>query len=361
MTGAGWRQGLGDGLFVSLGAAVSAGVAAAAGIAARNPLSFLDGIVLSVYLSAASAVFLIPIGLAAAAVFQRFAGRWPGARVPFLAALFVSFGVALYGMSWLHVSYLPYHLGVVRLGWLLTFLLAAVLALFAAVLFGALLLVNIRIAPRRGVGPIAGACVLLVAAIVIFAALSSPPSQPWTPAEAEPFAPVASPGLGREPRLLVIAADGLSWNVAAPMVRAGKMPHLAHLLQSGRGLSLHARNSFLTPVVWTTFATGHPPEEHGIVDFTWTYVRGISRPYATLRVPPFVGVHGMEKIGERLGFVRIVPLNATHRATPAIWEIASAAGVRTDVIGYPITWPGRGASRRAHGDRSSLRSRSVAA
>jgi hypothetical protein len=108
-------------------------------------------------------------------------------------------------------------------------------------------------------------------------------------------------------RVLLIGWDGAGWDMIDPLLAAGRMPNLASLLERGvRGTHV-ARRPLLSPVIWTTIATGRPPHEHGIVGYAqpWRNRRGVS------------------------------PVRATSRRCPAIWELIDGA----HVIGWPVTHP----------------------
>lgn len=157
---------------------------------------------------------------------------------------------------------------------------------------------SVRRAPRRGflaslallVGAVAG-CGERSASTASSTSSSSPRSEP---------API-----------LVVGIDGFEWSLAAPLVAAGRMPHLEALLQRGRGGKLQTFEPTLSPVVWTTMATSKRPEEHGIFGF----VRA-----------------GGPGEAERL-------YDRRDRRTKAVWSIFSDAGFSVRVIGWWVTWP----------------------
>ena len=69
---------------------------------------------------------------------------------------------------------------------------------------------------------------------------------------------------------LVLAVPGLSWNVAEDMIERGDMPNLATLRRRGAWGELRSVPQPLTPMVWTTIATGKTSDEHGVVAFSST-------------------------------------------------------------------------------------------
>ena len=66
-------------------------------------------------------------------------------------------------------------------------------------------------------------------------------------------------------RLVILGFDGLDWKRVHRLMEQGKLPHLAAL--GGYRGPLQSTNPPLSPVAWTTFATGHAPGRHGVVDF----------------------------------------------------------------------------------------------
>lgn len=96
-----------------------------------------------------------------------------------------------------------------------------------------------------------------------------------------------------------------------PMMERGELPHLKSLVD--RGASGHLVNPGLqvSPVVWTTFATGHFGRAHGILDFAYPYDEGAQKR----------------------------PVRSTLRQVPAIWNIASAHDVSVGSIGYFVSHP----------------------
>lgn len=112
-------------------------------------------------------------------------------------------------------------------------------------------------------------------------------------------------------KVLVLGLDGLEPDEVARLVAEGKLPNFRRLAEqgfSGRVLSLRP---YLSPLLWTTVATGRKPLDHGITHFT--------------TVDPATGAE--------------VPMTSSARRVPAIWNLASEAGRRVGVVGWWATWP----------------------
>ncbi|MGH9750834.1 MAG: tetratricopeptide repeat protein [Candidatus Polarisedimenticolia bacterium] len=122
-----------------------------------------------------------------------------------------------------------------------------------------------------------------------------------------------APAAARTPgtRVLVLGLDGADWNLLDPLIAAGKLPHIGRLAREGVRGRLRSITPMLSPVIWTSIATGVLPGRHGIIDFLAT-----AGPQ-----------------GDR------VPVTSTLRKTPAIWNILSDRGVSVGVVGWWATYP----------------------
>ena len=69
-------------------------------------------------------------------------------------------------------------------------------------------------------------------------------------------------------RLLVVGWDSADWKIILPLLRAGQMPMLAKLLAEGSQGNLSTLEPSLSPMLWTTIATGRHPAEHGVHGFS---------------------------------------------------------------------------------------------
>jgi Tfp pilus assembly protein PilF/predicted AlkP superfamily phosphohydrolase/phosphomutase len=111
-------------------------------------------------------------------------------------------------------------------------------------------------------------------------------------------------------RVLIVGLDGADWEIVDPLMAAGRMPNLAALVARGVRAKFLSITPTLSPVVWTSIATGVEPTRHGILDFLTTRADGTSEP-----------------------------VTSRSRAVPALWDILSGAGVHVAVTGWWATWP----------------------
>lgn len=120
------------------------------------------------------------------------------------------------------------------------------------------------------------------------------------------------------PQLLVIAVDGMEPRLVESLLSEGRLPNLQALIEGGSQAEIKVVTTMLSPVVWTTVATGTAPAEHGIT--------------------------GFELDG--------VPVRSTDRTKPAWWNILSAGGVSVATVGWMVTWPAEPASGIVVSDRA---------
>ncbi len=112
-------------------------------------------------------------------------------------------------------------------------------------------------------------------------------------------------------RVLVLGLDGLDWDMVLPWVEAGDMPNLARLMGAGTWGRMQTLVPTLSPLIWTTIATGVSPDRHGILDF--------------VEKEPKRGI--------------LLPVTGRGRKVPAVWNLASAFGRTVGVVGWWASWP----------------------
>jgi predicted AlkP superfamily phosphohydrolase/phosphomutase len=150
-------------------------------------------------------------------------------------------------------------------------------------------------------------------------------------------------------KVIVIGMDGASWSVIDRLREEGKLPNISRLITSGASGSLESIVSELTPfadissagmrsnVIWTSIATGKSPRKHGVHDFLFTRIAGLSHPFPA-RLPFF---EVFKRLFPRLGARCITyeyPTSASRRCK-ALWNILSAQGKHVAVDGWWLTLP----------------------
>jgi tetratricopeptide (TPR) repeat protein len=113
------------------------------------------------------------------------------------------------------------------------------------------------------------------------------------------------------PRVVVLGLDGVDPDVVMRLIAEGALPNLRRMRDDGAFGRLRSQRPMLSPILWTTIATGKPAAEHGIGHFV-------------ARNP---------KTGRQL------PVTSQMRRVPALWNVVSGAGRRVAVVGWWATWP----------------------
>ena len=70
----------------------------------------------------------------------------------------------------------------------------------------------------------------------------------------------------KEPDVMMICIDGLSWNPLKKFIGEGILPNFTKIIRSGISGEMKTIPR-LSPTIWATIYTGKSPEKHGVVDF----------------------------------------------------------------------------------------------
>ncbi len=112
-------------------------------------------------------------------------------------------------------------------------------------------------------------------------------------------------------KILLIGWDGADWQMIHPLLDAGLMPTLKRLVDEGTMGQLASLSPMLSPILWTSIATGKRAYAHGI--------HGLVEPK-----PDGSG---------------LLPVQSTSRTTKALWNILTQAGKRTHALGWYASHP----------------------
>lgn len=109
-------------------------------------------------------------------------------------------------------------------------------------------------------------------------------------------------------KVLLIGWDSADWKVIYSLIEQGKMPTLAKFLNEGVHGKIKTLDPPLSPMLWTSMATGYRADKHGITGF----------------VEPLLDNSGLR------------PVTSTSRKVKAIWNILTQSGLKSNVVGW---WP----------------------
>ena len=108
--------------------------------------------------------------------------------------------------------------------------------------------------------------------------------------------------------MLLVGWDAADWKVIRPLIAAGRMPNVQRLIETGTSGNLTTLSPVLSPMLWTSIATGKRPYKHGIYGF----------------IEPNLTKDGVQ------------PITNLSRKTKALWNILSQNSRKSNVIGW---WP----------------------
>lgn len=111
-------------------------------------------------------------------------------------------------------------------------------------------------------------------------------------------------------RLFLLGLDAADQRLIASGIEAGRLPCFARMIREGAWGPLRTHRPILSPILWTTMATGLTPDRHGVLDFLSVDARG-----------------------------RAVPVTRAARRAPAFWNILGERGVSCGIVGWLATYP----------------------
>src|SRR4051794_30767427 len=112
-------------------------------------------------------------------------------------------------------------------------------------------------------------------------------------------------------RVLLIGWDAADWQVINPLLDSGLMPNLQRLVDNGVMGNVSSLAPMLSPILWTSIATGKRAYDHGVHGF-------------------------VEPLPDRSG---VRPVGTRSRKSKALWNIASQSGLRSVVGAWQASHP----------------------
>ena len=112
-------------------------------------------------------------------------------------------------------------------------------------------------------------------------------------------------------KLLIVGWDAADWAIIDQLFAHGEMPNLRRLVAHGTRADLATLDPKLSPLLWTSIATGKTADKHGILNFVEPDPMG-----SGLRVS-----------------------SSTSRKTKALWNILSQSGMRSNVVSWYASHP----------------------
>jgi predicted AlkP superfamily phosphohydrolase/phosphomutase len=139
----------------------------------------------------------------------------------------------------------------------------------------------------------------------------------------------------RVKKIIFLGLDGLDPRITERMLGEGKLPNLARLAAEGSYQRLRTTFPALSPVAWSTFATGVSPARHNIFDFLDRSLKTYQPRLSSARV-------GKPDRVLHLGRFRIPlsrPSLELRRKSQPFWSILGKLGIGSTILRVPITFP----------------------
>jgi len=136
-------------------------------------------------------------------------------------------------------------------------------------------------------------------------------------------------------KLIFLGLDGLDPTLAEKFMAAGKLPNLKKLQEQGGFRRLRTTFPPLSPVAWSTFATGVNPARHSMFDFLNRNLNSYRPELSSTRVR---NPKRMLKIGKyRIPLSK--PIVEMRRKSKTFWSILGEHHIASTILRVPITFP----------------------
>ena len=112
-------------------------------------------------------------------------------------------------------------------------------------------------------------------------------------------------------KVMTIGIDGATLDILLPLIKKGKLPNIASLIENGVSGELESTMPPISGPAWATVQTGLNPGKHGIFDF----FRNIPEKYSRTMI------------------------NSTFLPTKTLWEILSDSGKTVGIVNMLFTYP----------------------
>ncbi len=132
-------------------------------------------------------------------------------------------------------------------------------------------------------------------------------------------------------KVLIVGVDAADMLILDRLRQRGELPNFERLFDEGSTGLLRSLEPILSPLVWTSIATGKTPDKHGILDF--------------LVVDQATG--------------QAVPVTSRMRKVRALWNIAGAQDRTVAFVGWLATWPSENVNGIMVSDRLSYHSAAI--
>jgi predicted AlkP superfamily phosphohydrolase/phosphomutase len=134
------------------------------------------------------------------------------------------------------------------------------------------------------------------------------------------------PGRARVKKAIFLGFDGLDPILTEKLMAEGRLPNLSRLSEQGSYRRLRTTFPALSPVAWSTFATGVNPAKHNIFDFLSRDLKSYAPELSSAKVRP---------AGKRFARASV----EMRRKSEPFWKILGRHAIRSTILRVPVTFP----------------------
>lgn len=136
-------------------------------------------------------------------------------------------------------------------------------------------------------------------------------------------------------RVIIVGLDGMDPGISTRFMQEGRLPNLKKLAEKGVFRPLNTSNPSMSPVAWSSFATGVDPSRHGIYDF-------ITRDPCTcgplLSSTDIQDAKRVLNIGKYMIPLEKPKIKLLRKGTP-FWKLLGDKHISSVIQRVPITFP----------------------
>lgn len=142
-------------------------------------------------------------------------------------------------------------------------------------------------------------------------------------------------GKAQVKKVIFLGLDGLDPKLTERWMDEGKLPNLSRLREQGSYHRLRTTFPPLSPVAWSTFATGVNPGKHNIFDFLNRDLRTYAPELSSAKVRPAAR---FLKIGKWTWPLTRASVELRRKSEP-FWKILGRNAIGSTILRVPITFP----------------------
>ena len=136
-------------------------------------------------------------------------------------------------------------------------------------------------------------------------------------------------------RAVIIGLDGLDPELVKRFMAEGRLPNMSRLAEAGMFNELGTTYPAMSPVAWSSFATGVDPAKHGIFDFLTRDPKSYQPDLSSTDIRPPTKHVDIGKYRIPIGRPQLKLL----RKSRAFWEVLGKYQVPCAILRVPITFP----------------------